>query len=167
MAVLPRPANLSWAKEQGVQEWPFQKVVGSTVERCVSSWVYKTAQTLPGRDRGVQLGPSKHTFGLHRCSWKGWPHFQSYVHASVLPYNLVRPRPTPVVVLLWLTVLPCGSDSGRGLRRTGVFWPVRPRSLVLALDRAGSSRSVSSLRYKKWFRFNRLQFWEPRFPDGH
>ena len=82
-------ANLSWAKEQGVQDVAFSKKCGLTVESMVrSSWVYKQLKRFRAGIEGC-IGTLKHTFGLHRCSWKGWPHFQSYVHASVLTYNLV------------------------------------------------------------------------------
>ena len=82
-------ANLSWAKEQGVQDVAFSKKCGLTVESMVrSSWVYKQLKRFRAGIEGC-IGTLKHTFGLHRCTWKGWPHFQSYVHASVLTYNLV------------------------------------------------------------------------------
>ncbi len=82
-------ANLRWAKEQGVQDVAFSKKCGLTVESMVrSSWVYKELKRFRAGIEGC-IGTLKHTFGLHRCSWKGWPHFQSYVHASVLTYNLV------------------------------------------------------------------------------
>ncbi len=82
-------ANLRWAKEQGVQDVAFSKKCGLTVESMVrSSWVYKQLKRFRAGIEGC-IGTLKHTFGLHRCSWKGWPHFQSYVHASVLTYNLV------------------------------------------------------------------------------
>ena len=82
-------ANLRWAKEQGVQDVAFSKKCGLTVESMVrSSWVYKQLKRFRAGIEGC-IGTLKHTFGLHRCTWKGWPHFQSYVHASVLTYNLV------------------------------------------------------------------------------
>ena len=82
-------ANLRWAKEQGVQDVAFSKKCGLTVESMVrSSWVYQQLKRFRAGIEGC-IGTLKHTFGLHRCTWKGWPHFQSYVHASVLTYNLV------------------------------------------------------------------------------
>ena len=82
-------ANLSWAKEQGVEDVAFAKKCGLTVESMVrSSWVYKELKRFRAGIEGC-IGTLKHTFGLDRCTWKGWPHFQSYVHASVLTYNLV------------------------------------------------------------------------------
>ena len=82
-------ANLRWAKEQGVQDVAFSKKCGLTVQSMVrSSWVYKQLKRFRAGIEGC-IGTLKHTFGLHRCTWKGWPHFQSYVHASVLTYNLV------------------------------------------------------------------------------
>ena len=54
-------ANLSWAKEQGVQDVAFSKKCGLTVESMVrSSWVYKQLPSGPG-SRGA-LGRLKHTF---------------------------------------------------------------------------------------------------------
>ena len=82
-------ANLRWAKEQGVQDVAFSKKCGLTVQSMVrSSWVYKQLKRFRAGIEGC-IGTLKHTFGLHRCTWKGWPHFQSHVHASVLTYNLV------------------------------------------------------------------------------
>ncbi len=53
-------ANLSWAKEQGVQDVAFSKKCGLTVESMVrSSWVYKQLKR-PGRDRGVHWDPQAH-----------------------------------------------------------------------------------------------------------
>ena len=99
MAVLPRRPNLRWAKEQGVQDVAFSKKCGLTVESMVrSSWVYQQLKRFRAGIEGC-IGTLKHTFGLHRCTWKGWPHFQSYVHASVLTYNLVVLAPTPVVAV--------------------------------------------------------------------
>ena len=62
--------------------------VKATQSMVRSSWVYKQLKRFRAGIEGC-IGTLKHTFGLHRCSWKGWPHFQSYVHASVLTYNLV------------------------------------------------------------------------------
>ena len=96
-------ANLRWAKEQGVQDVAFSKKCGLTVESMVrSSWVYKQLKRFRAGIEGC-IGTLKHTFGLHRCSWKGWPHFQSYVHASVLTYNLVvLARPTRADAIVWV-----------------------------------------------------------------
>ena len=70
-------ANLSWAKEQGVEDVAFAKKRGLTVESMVrSSRVYKELKRFRVGIEGC-IGTLKHTFGLHCCSWKGWPHFQS------------------------------------------------------------------------------------------
>ncbi len=89
-------ANLSWAKEQGVQDVAFSKKCGLTVESMVrSSWVYKQLKRFRAGIEGC-IGTLKHTFGLHRCTWKGgrhwnrpcqrdlWRHFQSTISSSVL-----------------------------------------------------------------------------------
>ena len=63
-------ANLSWAKEQGVQDVAFSKKCGLTVESMVrSSWVYKQLKRFRAGIEGC-IGTLKHTFGLHRCTWK-------------------------------------------------------------------------------------------------
>ncbi len=77
-------ANLSWAKEQGVEDVAFAKKCGLTHGAFQSG--YKELKRFRAGIEGC-IG-TLHTFGLHRCSWKGWPHFQSYVHA-ILTYNLV------------------------------------------------------------------------------
>ena len=50
--------------------WPFPKSVALTVESMVrSSWVYKQLKRFRAGIEGC-IGTLKHTFGLHRCSWK-------------------------------------------------------------------------------------------------
>ena len=41
---------------------------------------------------GAEAGISylKRCFGLGRCTWHGWEHFQAYVHAAVFAHNLIR-----------------------------------------------------------------------------
>ena len=31
----------------------------------------------------------KRVFGLGRCTWKGWAHFQQYVYLSITSFNLL------------------------------------------------------------------------------
>ena len=53
-----------------------------------SSWVYRQ----PRRFRaGIEDCTStlKRVFGLRRCTWKGWSHFQQYVALSITSFNLL------------------------------------------------------------------------------
>ena len=81
--------NLKWAKKQGVQNVAFAKKCGLTIENMVrSSWVYQQLRRFRAGIEGC-ISTAKRVFGLTRCLWKGWAHFQRYVHLSVLSYNLV------------------------------------------------------------------------------
>ena len=74
---VPRQSAWDWNLKQGVQDVAFSKKCGLTVESMVrSSWVYKQLKRFRAGIEGC-IGTLKHTFGLHRCTWKGWPHFQS------------------------------------------------------------------------------------------
>ena len=81
--------NLKWAKNQGVQDVAFAKKCGLEIQDMVrSSWVYKQLRRFRAGIEGC-ISTAKRVFGLTRCLWKGWSHFQRYVHLSVLSYNLV------------------------------------------------------------------------------
>ena len=81
--------NLQWAKKQGVQDVVFAKKAGLTIENMArSSWVYKQLRRFRAGIEGC-ISTLKRVFGLRRCLWKGWAHFQRYVHASIVSYNLV------------------------------------------------------------------------------
>lgn len=81
--------NLNWAKKQGIQDVAFAKKRGLQVENMArSSWVYKMLRRFRAGIEGC-ISTLKRVFGLDRCRWKGWSHFQRYVHASVFSYNLV------------------------------------------------------------------------------
>lgn len=82
------PDNLAQAKAKGVQDVVFAKKCGLKVENMArSSWVYKQLRRFRA---GIEacISTLKRVFGLSRCLWKGWPHFQQYVHLSVVTYNL-------------------------------------------------------------------------------
>ena len=137
-------ANLSWAKEQGVEDVAFAKKCGLTVESMVrSSWVYLNSNASAPGSRGA-LGPSSTGSGLDRCTWKGWPHFQSYVHASVLTYNLVvlaRPGSPWGLTRLPLRLRTQGEvcAPAKFFRASGLLDSRWPRS------RSSGSAAVSSL----------------------
>ena len=83
------PDNLKWAKEQGVQDVVFAKKAGLKIENMAhSSWVYQQLRRFRPGIEGC-ISTLKRVFGLRRCLWKGWNHFQRYVHASIVSYNLV------------------------------------------------------------------------------
>ncbi|MDA2929455.1 ISNCY family transposase [Acidobacteria bacterium AH-259-O06] len=83
------PHNLKWAQGKGVQDVAFAKKCGLSIQNMVrSSWVYKQLRRFRAGIEGC-ISTAKRVFGLTRCLWKGWAHFQRYVHLSVASYNLV------------------------------------------------------------------------------
>jgi IS5 family transposase len=83
------PDNLNWAKKQGVQDVVFAKKAGLKIENMArSSWVYRQLRRFRAGIEGC-ISTLKRVFGLRRCSWKGWDHFQQYVQLSVVSYNLI------------------------------------------------------------------------------
>ena len=81
--------NLRWAKKQGIQDVAFAKKAGLKVTDMVrSSWVYKQLRRFRAGIEGC-ISMLKRVFGADRCTWKGWEHFQQYVHLSVLSFNLL------------------------------------------------------------------------------
>jgi IS5 family transposase len=53
-----------------------------------SSWVYRQLRRFRAGIEGC-ISMLKRVFGLGRCTWKGWEHFQQYVHLSVVSFNLL------------------------------------------------------------------------------
>ena len=54
-----------------------------------SSWIYGQLKRFrAGAEAGISY--LKRCFGLGRCNWHGWEHFQAYVHAAVFAHNLIR-----------------------------------------------------------------------------
>lgn len=80
--------NLEEAKALGVERCAFSKGRGLTPEEMAGS------RRTYGRLRNFRAGVEgivsflKRSFGLDRCTWKGWAHFQSYVWSAVLSANL-------------------------------------------------------------------------------
>jgi transposase, IS5 family len=80
--------NLRAAKALAVKDVAFHKKCGLKVEDMVKSeWVYRKLRNFRA---GIEAGISwlKRSYGLDRCNWKGWEHFQSYVWSSVVAFNL-------------------------------------------------------------------------------
>ena len=83
-------ANLRDAKELGVEHVMFHKKRGLKAhDMTPSAWIYGQLKRFRA---GVEAGISylKRCFGLDRCQWRGWEHFQAYVHSAVFAHNLMR-----------------------------------------------------------------------------
>lgn len=81
--------NLRVAKEKGIKDVCFAKKRGmKTLEMCRSEYVYNRLRRFRA---GIESGISwlKRSFGLDRCTWKGWRSFKSYVWASIVSANLL------------------------------------------------------------------------------
>ncbi len=57
-------------------------------EMVRSSWVYRQLRRFRAGIEGC-ISMLKRVFGANRCTWKGWEHFQQYLHLSVLSFNLL------------------------------------------------------------------------------
>ena len=81
--------NLEWAKEQGISDVAFAKKRGLKVPEMVrSSWVYRQLRRFRAGIEGC-ISMLKRVFGVGRCTWKGWAHFQQYVYFSITSFNLL------------------------------------------------------------------------------
>lgn len=79
--------NAQYAAEKGIVNIVFNKIVGS-LKNITSS---KNMETRLKKWRsGIEANISnlKRGFGMFRCNWKGYPHFQSKIMWSVLAYNI-------------------------------------------------------------------------------
>lgn len=82
-------ANLVSAKEKGVKDVCFAKKRGlDQSDMCRSDYVYKKLRSFRA---GIESGISwlKRSFGLTRCTWKGFRSFKCYVLGSVVAANLL------------------------------------------------------------------------------
>lgn len=80
-------ANQAHAKEKGITNIVFNKVVGS-LQNIASS---KNLETRLKKWRsGIEavISNIKRGFNLARCTWKGWEHFVAKVLWSVIAYNI-------------------------------------------------------------------------------
>ena len=80
-------ANAAYAKEKGIVNIVFNKIVGS-LKNIVSS---KNMETRLKKWRsGIEANISnlQRGFNLSRCNWKGFGHFSSKVYWSVIAYNI-------------------------------------------------------------------------------
>jgi len=80
-------ANAAYAKEKGIVNIVFNKIVGS-LKNIVSS---KNMETRLKKWRsGIEANISnlQRGFNLSKCNWKGFDHFSSKVYWSVIAYNI-------------------------------------------------------------------------------
>ena len=81
--------NLSKAKERKIKDVCFAKKRGiELADMCRSEYVYKKLRRFRA---GIESGISwlKRSFGLTRCTWKGFRSFKCYVLASMVAANLL------------------------------------------------------------------------------
>ena len=81
--------NLVKAKERKIKDVCFSKKRGlKEADMCRSDYVYKKLRQFRA---GIESGISwlKRSFGLTRCTWKGFRSFRSYVLSSVVAANLL------------------------------------------------------------------------------
>jgi IS5 family transposase len=82
--------NLAEAKALGVERCAFSTVSYLSPEEMAGS--RRTYGRLKNFRAGVEgiISDLKRTYGLRRCTWKGWRRFLSYVWSSVLAFNLTK-----------------------------------------------------------------------------
>jgi IS5 family transposase len=81
--------NLSKAKERKIKDVCFAKKRGlEETDMCRSEYVYNKLRRFRA---GIESGISwlKRSFGLTRCTWKGFRSFKCYVLASMVAANLL------------------------------------------------------------------------------
>jgi IS5 family transposase len=81
--------NLVKAKDRKIKDVCFSKKRGlKEADMCRSDYVYKKLRQFRA---GIESGISwlKRSFGLTRCTWKGFRSFKSYVLSSVVAANLL------------------------------------------------------------------------------
>jgi len=79
--------NVEYAKSKGLVNIVFNKVVGS-LKNQVSSLNMETRMKKWRSGIEANISNLKRGFGLFRCNWKGWAHFEAKVLWSVVAYNI-------------------------------------------------------------------------------
>lgn len=80
--------NVAEAKSFGVEDVAFNKKRGIAIaDMAKSNWVYRKLKNFRA---GIEANIStlKRAWGISRCAWKGWEHFNTYIWSSVVSYNL-------------------------------------------------------------------------------
>lgn len=80
-------ANADYAKEKGIVNIVFNKVVGS-LQNIVSSKNIETRLKKWRSGMEANISNFKRGFNIRRCNWKGFDHFCSKVMWSVIGYNI-------------------------------------------------------------------------------
>lgn len=82
-------SNLATIKEMGVKDVVFSKKCGLKVsEMAKSTWVYKRLRDFRAGIEGM-ISFLKRSFGLNRCTWRGFESFKAYAWSSVVSANLL------------------------------------------------------------------------------
>ncbi|MCK4288168.1 MAG: ISNCY family transposase [Bacteroidales bacterium] len=79
--------NLNYAKEKGIINIVFNKIVGS-MKNEVSSLNMETRLKKWRSGMEAVISNVKRKFDLFMCNWKGWEHFCSKILWSVIAYNI-------------------------------------------------------------------------------
>lgn len=79
--------NLDYAKEKGISNIVFNKIVGS-LKNEVSSKNMETRLKKWRSGMEAVISNVKRGFNLFCCNWKGWQHFTAKVLWSVIAYNI-------------------------------------------------------------------------------
>lgn len=91
-------SNQSYAKEKGITNIVFNKIVGS-LNNVISSKNMETRLKKWRSGAEAIISNVKRGYDLCRCTWKGWEHFVSKVLWSVIAYN-IRVMTAHVVMLV-------------------------------------------------------------------
>ncbi len=80
--------NYDYAVGKGIKKVLFTKKCASKIVELVkTSRAYKKLRKFRAGIEGC-ISAAKRSYGLSRCTWKGWQSFQSYVWLSVIAFNL-------------------------------------------------------------------------------
>ncbi len=80
--------NYNYAVGKGIKKVLFtKKCTSKIVELVKTSRAYKRLKKFRAGIEGC-ISAAKRTYGLSRCTWRGWRSFQSYVWLSVIAFNL-------------------------------------------------------------------------------
>lgn len=82
--------NLYNAKDLGIKDVCFSKSMGIEIEEMVKSrWVFEKLRNFRAGIESI-ISCLKRGYGMDRVTWKGVQGFGSYVHSTVVAYNLVK-----------------------------------------------------------------------------
>ncbi len=80
--------NLEKIKKLGAKDIVFSKSSLKISEMAKSLYVYRKLRNFRAGIEGC-ISFLKRTFGLHRCTWRSFPSFKSYVWSSIVSCNLL------------------------------------------------------------------------------